>query len=116
GTMLTQFFALLMTVNGIAPVVSPVLGGYIASHFDWRMLFWVMAGAGLALLIASQLFIRESLTEKQGRGSLTQTARTVLKNRRFMRYCLIQAFMLAGLFAYIGASSFVMQNEYGLSA
>lgn len=66
GTMLTQFFALLMTVNGIAPVVSPVLGGYIASHFDWRMLFWVMAGAGLALLIASQLFIRESLTEKQG--------------------------------------------------
>ncbi|EPP3524858.1 MFS transporter, partial [Enterobacter hormaechei] len=26
GTMLTQFFALLMTVNGIAPVVSPVLG------------------------------------------------------------------------------------------
>lgn len=44
-----------MTVNGIAPVVSPVLGGYIASHFDWRMLFWVMAGAGLALLIASQL-------------------------------------------------------------
>ena len=53
GTMLTQFFALLMTVNGIAPVVSPVLGGFIASHFDWRMLFWVMAGAGLALLIAS---------------------------------------------------------------
>jgi DHA1 family bicyclomycin/chloramphenicol resistance-like MFS transporter len=63
GTMLTQFFALLMTVNGIAPVVSPVLGGYISSHFDWRMLFWVMAGAGLALLIASQLFIRESLSE-----------------------------------------------------
>lgn len=116
GALLTQFFALLMTVNGIAPVVSPVLGGYIASHFDWRMLFWVMAGAGLALLIASQLFIRESLTEKQSGGSLAQTARTVLKNRRFMRYCLIQAFMLAGLFSYIGASSFVMQNEYGLSA
>ena len=116
GTMLTQFFALLMTVNGIAPVVSPVLGGYIASHFDWRMLFWVMAGAGLALLISSQLFIRESLTEKQGGGSLTQTARTVLKNRRFMRYCLIQAFMMAGLFSYIGSSSFVMQSEYGMSA
>lgn len=54
-----------MTVNGIAPVVSPVLGGFIASHFDWRMLFWVMAGAGLALLIASQWFIPETLTDKQ---------------------------------------------------
>lgn len=116
GTLLTQFFALLMTINGIAPVVSPVLGGYISTHFDWRILFWVMAGVGLVLLIASQLFIRESLTETKNGGSLAQTARTVLKNRRFMRYCLIQAFMLAGLFSYIGASSFVLQNEYGLNA
>lgn len=116
GTMLTQFFALLMTVNGIAPVVSPVLGGYIASHFDWRMLFWVMAGAGLALLIASQLWISESLTERTAGGSLLKTGKTVVKNRRFTRNCLIQAFMLAGLFCYIGTSSFVLQNEYGLSA
>jgi DHA1 family bicyclomycin/chloramphenicol resistance-like MFS transporter len=33
----------------------------------------------------------------------------VLKNRRFMRYCLIQAFMMAGLFSYIGSSSFVIR-------
>ncbi len=36
GTLLTQFFALLMTVNGIAPVLSPVLGGYVITAFDWR--------------------------------------------------------------------------------
>lgn len=116
GTMLTQFFALLMTVNGIAPVVSPVLGGYVSSHFDWRMLFWMMAGTGLALLIASQLWISESLTERTAGGSLLKTGKTVVKNRRFTRNCLIQAFMLAGLFCYIGTSSFVLQNEYGLSA
>jgi DHA1 family bicyclomycin/chloramphenicol resistance-like MFS transporter len=40
----------------------------------------------------------------------------VLKNRRFLRFCLIQAFMMAGLFSYIGSSSFVMQSEYGMSA
>ncbi len=39
GTLLTQFFALLMTVNGIAPVLSPVLGGYVITAFDWRILF-----------------------------------------------------------------------------
>ena len=38
------------------------------------------------------------------------------KNRRFLRFCLIQAFMMAGLFSYIGSSSFVMQSEYGMSA
>lgn len=40
----------------------------------------------------------------------------MLKNRRFMRYCLIQAFMMAGLFSYIGSSSFVIQSEYAMSA
>ena len=40
----------------------------------------------------------------------------MLKNRHFMRYCLIQAFMMAGLFSYIGSSSFVIQSEYGMSA
>ena len=89
GTLLTQFFALLMTVNGIAPVLSPVLGGYVITAFDWRILFWTMAAIGGVLL---------------------------LKNRRFLRFCLIQAFMMAGLFSYIGSSSFVMQSEYGMSA
>ncbi|HBZ7861431.1 TPA: MFS transporter [Klebsiella variicola subsp. variicola] len=45
-----------------------------------------------------------------------QRGQPVLKNRRFLRFCLIQAFMMAGLFSYIGSSSFVMQSEYGMSA
>ncbi len=53
GTLLTQFFALLMTVNGIAPVLSPVLGGYVITAFDWRILFWTMAAIGGVLLVMS---------------------------------------------------------------
>lgn len=116
GTQLTQFFALLMTVNGIAPVVSPVLGGYLSAAFDWRMLFWVMAAVGTLLLLACLGIVKETLPARSSAGSLRQTAAGVLKNRTFMRYCLIQAFMLAGLFSYIGSSSFVLQREYGLSS
>ncbi len=54
GTLLTQFFALLMTVNGIAPVLSPVLGGYVITAFDWRILFWTMAAIGGVLLVMSR--------------------------------------------------------------
>lgn len=115
GTVLTQFFALLMTVNGIAPVFSPVLGGYLSSRFDWRMLFWVMAATGIVLAIVSLLFVRESLQKPQKHTLLLNTAKSVIRNRQFIRYCLIQAFMMAGLFSYIGSSSFVFQTEYGLS-
>lgn len=115
GVTLTQFFALLMTVNGIAPVLSPVLGGYIATAFDWRMLFWVMAGIATLLLLCCILFISETLPQRTRGTSLFSTGLSVVKNRLFMRFCLMQAFMLAGLFAYIGSSSFVLQSEYGLS-
>ena len=116
GTLLTQFFALLMTVNGIAPVLSPVLGGYIITAFDWRILFWTMAAIGVVLLVLSLTVLHETLPAQSASTAQQQKGTPVLKNRRFMRYCLIQAFMMAGLFSYIGSSSFVIQSEYGMSA
>lgn len=116
GTLLTQFFALLMTVNGIAPVLSPVLGGYIITAFDWRILFWTMAGIGAVLLVLSLTVLHETLPAKSASTAQQPKGTPVLKNRRFMRYCLIQAFMMAGLFSYIGSSSFVIQSEYAMSA
>ena len=116
GTLLTQFFALLMTVNGIAPVLSPVLGGYIITAFDWRILFWTMAGIGVVLLVLSLTVLHETLPTQSASTAQQPKGTPVLKNRRFMRYCLIQAFMMAGLFSYIGSSSFVIQSEYGMSA
>lgn len=115
GTLLTQFFALLMTVNGIAPVLSPVLGGYIITAFDWRILFWTMAGIGVVLLVLSLTVLHETLPAKSASTAQQSKGTPVLKNRRFMRYCLIQAFMMAGLFSYIGTSPFVIQSEYGMS-
>lgn len=116
GALLTQFFALLMTVNGIAPVLSPVLGGYVITAFDWRTLFWIMAAIGGVLLLLSLAILHETLPPKGAAASHKAGGSPVLKNRRFMRYCLIQAFMMAGLFSYIGSSSFVMQSEFAMSA
>lgn len=115
GTLLTQFFALLMTITGIAPIVSPILGGYITSLLHWRALFWTMAVIGVVLVLCATLLLKETLQEKSSGESLLKTSLIVLKNRQFSTFCFIQAFMLAGLFSYIGSSSFVLQNEYGLT-
>lgn len=105
-----------MTVNGIAPVLSPVLGGYVITAFDWRILFWTMAAIGGVLLVMSPAILRETRPATAAHASRQRPGQPVLKNRRFLRFCLIQAFMMAGLFSYIGSSSFVMQSEYGMSA
>lgn len=90
GTLLTQFFALLMTVNGIAPVLSPVLGGYVITAFDWRILFWTMAAIGGVLLVMSLAILRETRPATAAHASRQRPGQPVLKNRRFLRFCLIR--------------------------
>ncbi len=68
-----------MTVNGIAPVVSPVIGGYIITAFDWRILFWTMAGIGGVLLLLSLTVLRETLPGKDPATTHQQSDIPVLK-------------------------------------
>ncbi len=42
GNELTKFMALLMLVNGIAPVVAPTIGGIILNYSVWRMVFVIL--------------------------------------------------------------------------
>lgn len=55
GHELTRFFALLMLVNGLAPIIAPVLGGALLNWVNWRGIFGVLA------LIAILLFSFSSL-------------------------------------------------------
>lgn len=120
GIGLTQFFALLMMVNGIAPILAPVLGGGLLMVVDWRGIFAVLALIGILLLLFSHLQLKETLPkEDRHPGGLTSSIKAMgglLKHRQFMGLCLTQGFIFAGMFAYIAASSFVLQDIYHLSA
>ncbi len=37
-----SFVILVMT---LAPLVAPVVGGYISAHSDWRVIFWLLVGS-----------------------------------------------------------------------
>lgn len=119
GHDLTRFFAMLMLVNGLAPIVAPVMGGALMSFLDWRGLFIVLALIPLLLLIMVRTQLHETLPpEHRSQGSLFSAwaaLGSVVTHRAFMGFCLTQGFMMSGMFAYIGASPFVLQQIYGLS-
>ncbi|MFS7182857.1 MFS transporter [Serratia proteamaculans] len=50
GVAATKLFALLMTIEGVAPIFAPALGGIIDTHYGWRAVMLVLAGFGLAVL------------------------------------------------------------------
>ena len=119
GHELTRFFALLMLVNGLAPVGAPVLGGVMMTFLSWRGIFLTLGIIALLLIFLARWKLRETLPPaRRNPGSLFSTWAAlgqVITHRPFMGFCLTQGFMMSGMFAYIGASPFVLQQIYGLS-
>jgi len=119
GQELTKLFALLMMVNGLAPVLAPLVGGQLLLFTTWRVIFVILAVFSAILLVGSFLF-RESLPkEKRVTGGLATAIKnyfTLIKDKRFLGQSLIQFFAFGSFFAYISGSSFVYQNIFQLSA
>lgn len=118
GKEFTRFFAMLSAVQGLAPIVAPIAGGLLLGITDWRGIFAVLLLIGVVILAAAFRF-RESLPEERRQtGSVLATFanfRSVLGNKHFVCYMLIQSFAMGVLFAYISSSPFIFQTEYGLT-
>lgn len=118
GRELTRFFSMLSSVQGLAPICAPVLGGILLEVTDWKGIFWVLLSIGIFLLVALSFF-RESLdVSKRTKGNVLSTFKhymPVLRNRPFIRLVLVQAFAMGVMFTYIAASPFIFQHHFGLS-
>ena len=119
GREMTRFFGLLMTSNGIAPIISPILGSLLLEYISWKGVFVFLALIGVIVLLFC-FRLKESLSiENRLQGSIFATFSTfgvIIKNRLFMSYVGIESFLLGAMFAYIAASPFILQSFYGLSA
>ncbi|MEY8764298.1 MULTISPECIES: multidrug effflux MFS transporter [Clostridium] len=120
GKLLVQFFSMLMLVNGIAPIISPVLGAQLLRFVNWKGIFYILTFLGILLCITVWIGTRESLPlNKRINGNLKNSFVSLIylfKDKIFIGYTFIQGFILAGMFGYISASPFVIQDIYGLSA
>ena len=117
GERLTKFFSMLMVVNGLGPIIAPVLGGLLMKVTGWKGIFILLMLLGL-LLLTLTFFFTESLTvEKRIKGTMVSVCNvfiSVFKNKRFMCFVLSQAFAMGLLFAYIASSPFLFQVHYNL--
>lgn len=118
GKELTRFFSMLSSVQGIAPVCAPVLGGVLLEMTDWKGIFRILVWIGIVLIVALAFF-KESLNDEQrqhcGMFSTFRHYIPVLRNSQFMRYVLVQAFAMGVMFTYIAASPFIFQEHFNMS-
>lgn len=116
GKRLARFFSMLSSVQGLAPICAPVLGGLLLMVTDWRGIFGTLLVIGGILWIATTHF-RESL-RIHSQDCLSTSFKAylpVIRNGRFMRYVFVQAMAMGVMFTYIAASPFIFQQQYGLT-
>lgn len=119
GRAAARMFAMLMAVMGVAPVFAPLIGGQVLAITSWRGIFVVLAGIGVPLLLATLLWLPETLPpSRRHSGGLNATLRTfrrLLRDRGFIVPAASFSLACAVLFAYIAGSSFVLEDVYGVS-
>jgi DHA1 family bicyclomycin/chloramphenicol resistance-like MFS transporter len=119
GSAAATMLSRLMLVMGLAPVLAPTLGGFILQLTSWRGVFVILAVAGVLMVTLASLALRETLPAERRRPlafrPVLSTYAMLLRDRTFVGLVLISGLMFATLFSYIGGSSFVLQDIYGLS-
>jgi DHA1 family bicyclomycin/chloramphenicol resistance-like MFS transporter len=120
GKAAAAYFSAIATINGLAPILAPIIGGQVLRVGTWRTVFWVLAGIGAVLLVLSALVIKETLpVERRSSGGFPDTMRAfraLLRDRGYVGCVLAGSMVTAAMFGYISASPFVLQEGFGLSA
>lgn len=119
GTAAAQLFGIMMLIQGVAPVLAPLLGGTLVTAVGWRGVFGILAGVSALMLVGVLALVPETRPREArttgGLGATLRDARTVLGNRRYLGWTGALVLGFAAMFAYISASPFVLQNVLGLS-
>lgn len=119
GNDIARFFSMTMLVNGLAPILAPVIGGQLLLVTNWRGVFVVLGIIGACLVLAGAFGLPESLPEERrhtgGLRDTLATFRRLLGDRLLLGYGLSSGLGFAALFAYISGSPFVIEGIYGVS-
>lgn len=115
---LARFSSLLTMITLVAPIVGPLLGGYVFSAFGWRPLFWVLAVYGAVVALVCFIRLPETRTAAAQAVSRAESAliayQTVLRNRPLIRMGLAGAFGVCGISVYLGSASHILIEHFGI--
>lgn len=117
-----QMLAKASSLLALAPLIGPVLGGYLQVWFGWRAAFVFHALFSAALLGAAARFLVETnrypnprATCLGGADGLLAVYRRIAASGAFWAYALPGALSYAAIFAFISGSSFVLIEVLGVS-
>lgn len=113
-------FSSLLLVMTLAPILAPILGGFILTHAGWKAIFLFMLAFGLVCAVLVWVFVPETLAgEDRRKESPVAIARiwlALITDRAFIVPALVGGLAQACMFAFITGSPAVFINLHSVSA
>jgi MFS transporter, DHA1 family, multidrug resistance protein len=99
----------------LAPIIAPILGGWLVAHLAWPSIFWFLGGYAAILVLWTRMGLEES-HPKAARlpfavKPLVVTYWKIFYNKTFQVLASIPGINFMGFFVYIaGAPAFIMRH------
>ncbi|MEO6377686.1 MAG: multidrug effflux MFS transporter [Caulobacteraceae bacterium] len=113
-----RVLSLLMLIMGCAPIIAPLVGGFILQVSGWRGIFWLLVVFGAVAAVWTFFGLPESRS-----AETAATARSehpvrgyisLLGNRQLVGFTLAQALNSGALFSYMSAAPSLLISTYGI--
>jgi DHA1 family bicyclomycin/chloramphenicol resistance-like MFS transporter len=119
GADAAQLMSLLMLVFSISPILAPLSGSLVIQFGDWRLIFWVMAAVGVLAWLLAVFGLKEtrpaSMRVESSVGSALKGYGILMRDWNFLGLSFIGAFGIGSFMGFLGNSSFVYIEHYGLT-
>ncbi len=119
GMAAARILSRLMLVIGVSPILAPTIGGALLNWTSWRGVFVALTLIGIMIMAGTALILPETLPrERRRNGGLRGTVRDygrLFTDRAYVGLILVAGLSLAAVLAYVSGSSFVLENQFGLS-
>ena len=114
SAMLSQ----MMLVQGLGPVLAPIIGAQIVAWVSWRWIFVVLAVSGAFWFAMVGWGLPETLPPEARRSArvrdLLGAFAGLLRRPDFVLPSAVAAASMGAIFAFIGGSAFVFMEHFGL--
>jgi DHA1 family bicyclomycin/chloramphenicol resistance-like MFS transporter len=121
-----HIYSQLMLVMGVAPILAPMLGGFLTKFFGWKSIFITLGSLSLVSAFVTSVYLPEThkpTLERKPRPNLLGVYKKtlsdyayLLREKSFMSYSLSGGLMRAAMFAYIAGSPFVFITFFDVPA
>ncbi len=118
GAEAEKMLSLVTMIFSISPAIAPIIGGWIITLSDWRMIFQLLFVFALLLVVLCWRYLPESLPPERRQPfhptMLWRNYRMIFLSPRFQLKAGALAFNFSGLFLYVASAPVLITRHLGL--